>query len=52
MQTFREILNADRLLLGLALHDAQIHAPNENFPVKNFEAGIRINQSLLCELAR
>ncbi len=52
VQTFREILGADTLLLGLALPDAQIHAPNENFPVENFEAGIRLNQALLGELAR
>ena len=52
VQTFREILNADTLLLGLALSDAQIHAPNENFPVENFEAGIRLNQALLTELAK
>ncbi len=52
VQTFRDILGADTLLLGLALSDAQIHAPNENFPVENFEAGIRLNQALLTELAR
>lgn len=52
VQTFREILGSDTLLLGLALPDAQIHAPNENFPVENFEAGIRLNQALLRELAR
>lgn len=52
VQTFREILGADSLLLGLALADAQIHAPNENFPVENFEAGIRLNQALLVELAK
>jgi acetylornithine deacetylase/succinyl-diaminopimelate desuccinylase-like protein len=52
VQTFREILGVDTLLLGLALSDAQIHAPNENFPVTNFEAGIRLNQALLDELAR
>jgi acetylornithine deacetylase/succinyl-diaminopimelate desuccinylase-like protein len=52
VQTFREILGADTLLLGLALADAQIHAPNENFPVANFEAGIRLNQALLAELAK
>jgi len=51
VQTFREILGADTLLLGLALPDARIHAPNENFPVENFEAGIRLNQALLKELA-
>lgn len=52
VQTFRDILGADTLLLGLALADAQIHAPDENFPVENFEAGIRLNQALLRELAK
>ncbi|TAG10478.1 MAG: dipeptidase [Verrucomicrobia bacterium] len=52
VQTFHDILGADSLLLGLALSDAQIHAPNENFPVENFEAGIRLNQALLAELAK
>lgn len=52
IQTFREILGADSLLLGLAMPDCQIHAPNENFPVENFEAGIRLNRALLEELAR
>lgn len=52
VQTFRDILGADTLLLGLALADAQIHAPNENFPVENFEAGIRLNQALLAQLAK
>ncbi len=52
VQTFRDILGADTLLLGLALSDAKIHAPNENFPVENFEAGIRLNQALLQELAK
>ena len=51
VQTFREILGADTLLLGLALPDCRIHAPNENFTVENFEAGIRLNQVLLEELA-
>ncbi len=52
VQTFRDILGSDTILLGLALSDAQIHAPNENFPVANFEAGIRMNQALLAELAK
>jgi acetylornithine deacetylase/succinyl-diaminopimelate desuccinylase-like protein len=51
VQTFREILGVDTLLLGLALPDCQIHAPDENFPVENFEAGIRLNRALLEELA-
>jgi acetylornithine deacetylase/succinyl-diaminopimelate desuccinylase-like protein len=52
VQAFREILGADTLLLGLALADAQIHSPNENFPIENFESGIRMNQALLEELAK
>ncbi len=51
VQAFRDILGVDTLLLGLALSDAQIHSPNENFPIENFEAGIRLNQALLEELA-
>lgn len=50
VQAFRDILGVDTLLLGLALADAQIHSPNENFPIENFEAGIRLNQALLEEL--
>ena len=51
VQTFREILGVETLLLGLALPDCHAHAPNETFPVENFEAGIRLNQALLKELA-
>jgi acetylornithine deacetylase/succinyl-diaminopimelate desuccinylase-like protein len=52
INTFKEILGADSLMLGLALPDCRIHAPNENFAIENFEAGIRLNQALLEELAR
>ena len=51
VQSFRNILGAETLLLGLALPDCQAHAPNENFPIENFEAGIRLNRYLLEELA-
>lgn len=50
VQTFRDILGVDTLLLGLALPDCGAHAPNETFPVANFEAGIRLNRALLEEL--
>lgn len=52
VQAFKDVLGADTLLLGLALPDCQAHAPNENFPIANFEAGIRLNQALLAELGR
>ncbi len=48
---FKQILGADTLLLGLALPDCQIHSPNENFSLDIFNAGIRLNQRLLEELA-
>jgi acetylornithine deacetylase/succinyl-diaminopimelate desuccinylase-like protein len=51
VNTFRTILGVETLLLGLALPDCRAHAPDENFPIANFEAGIRLNQALLEELA-
>lgn len=51
INTFKKILGADTLMLGLALPDCRIHAPNENFTIENFEAGIRLHQELLRELA-
>jgi acetylornithine deacetylase/succinyl-diaminopimelate desuccinylase-like protein len=51
-QSFKDVLNLDTLLLGLALPDARAHSPNENFPVDNFESGIRLNQRLLDEIAQ
>ncbi len=50
IQDMKEILGVDTLMLGLALPDCQIHAPNENFYVENFEAGIRLNQELLRQI--
>ncbi|MGJ8676048.1 MAG: dipeptidase [Akkermansiaceae bacterium] len=52
IQDLKEILGVDTLMLGLALPDCQIHAPNENYYVENFEAGIKLNQILLKELAK
>ncbi len=52
VNTFRTILGVETLLLGLALPDCRAHAPDENFPVENFEAGIRLNKALLDELAK
>lgn len=52
IQSIKDILGVDTLLLGLALPDCQIHAPNENFTVTNFEAGIALNQALLEEIGK
>jgi acetylornithine deacetylase/succinyl-diaminopimelate desuccinylase-like protein len=51
LSAFRDVLGAESLLLGLGLPDCRIHSPNENFPVDNLEAGIRLNRTLLKELA-
>lgn len=51
VQYFRDLLGSDTLLLGLAAPDCKAHAPDENFPLENFEAGIRLHQNLLRELS-
>ncbi len=51
VNTFKKILGVESLLLGLALPDCRAHAPNENFPLENFHAGIRLNRALLEELS-
>lgn len=48
--TFKQVLGADSLLLALASPDCQAHSPNENFPIENFLAGIRLSQEALKEL--
>jgi acetylornithine deacetylase/succinyl-diaminopimelate desuccinylase-like protein len=51
-QSFKEILGIDTLLLGLALPDAKVHSPNENFPIENLHAGIRLNRELLNQISQ
>ena len=51
VQTFKDVLGVETLLLGLALPDARAHSPNENFPLENFRAGTLLNRNLLRELA-
>ena len=48
---FRKILGVETLLIGLALPDCRAHSPNENFPLENFDVGIRLNKAILQELA-
>jgi acetylornithine deacetylase/succinyl-diaminopimelate desuccinylase-like protein len=45
------VLGAETLLLGLALPNCRAHSPNENFPLENLDAGIRMNKAVLQELA-
>ncbi len=51
VQAFKDVLGVETLLLGLALDDCQAHAPNENFPIASYEAGVTLNKALLRELA-
>ncbi len=51
VQSFKDTLGVDTLLLGLGLPDCMAHAPNENFPLENFEAGMRLNRHLFRALA-
>jgi acetylornithine deacetylase/succinyl-diaminopimelate desuccinylase-like protein len=51
-QSFKEILGIDTLLLGLALPDAKVHSPNENFPIENLHAGMRLNRELLNQISQ
>src|SRR5438046_3346192 len=44
---FRGVLGIETLLMGLALADCRAHSPNENFPLENFEGGIRLNKAIL-----
>lgn len=48
---FRAILGAETLLLGLALPGCRAHSPNENFPLENLDAGMRMNKAVLEQLA-
>ena len=49
---FEEILGAPAVLVGFALPGANMHAPNEWFPLENFEKGIRTLAYLFEELSR
>ncbi len=52
LQSLKSVLGADSLLLALASPDCRAHSPNENFPLENFQTGIRLNQILLKEIAK
>lgn len=52
LNVFQETLGAEVLLLALAWPDCRAHSPNENFPLENFAAGIRLNRIFLGEAAK
>jgi acetylornithine deacetylase/succinyl-diaminopimelate desuccinylase-like protein len=49
---FEEKLGAEALLIGFSLPGCNLHAPNEWFPVSNFERGIGALARLYKKLAR
>ncbi len=50
VSSFRDILGVETLLIGLALADCRAHSPNENFPIENMEAGIKMNKAILEQI--
>jgi succinyl-diaminopimelate desuccinylase len=48
---FKRILDADALLLGLALPEANAHSPNESFNLDAFAGGMKMSALLWPELA-
>ncbi|MGH7980178.1 MAG: M20/M25/M40 family metallo-hydrolase, partial [Limisphaerales bacterium] len=49
---FKQILNADSLLLGLALPDDNAHSPNEKFNLEVFAKGMVMSAELWQQLPR
>jgi acetylornithine deacetylase/succinyl-diaminopimelate desuccinylase-like protein len=50
LSTFQRVLGVEILLLALASPDCRAHSPDENFPLENFEVGIRLNRAVLQEI--
>jgi acetylornithine deacetylase/succinyl-diaminopimelate desuccinylase-like protein len=52
VNSFKKILGADSLLLGLGLPEDNAHSPNEKFDLDNFANGQRMSALLWRELSR
>ena len=50
--SFKKLLGADTLLLGLSLPDDNAHSPNEKFDLECFRRGMVLGANLWPELAR
>jgi acetylornithine deacetylase/succinyl-diaminopimelate desuccinylase-like protein len=49
--TFKKVLGADSILMGLGLNDDNAHSPNEKFSLDSYQRGIETVAYLLEELA-
>ncbi len=52
VNTFKEILGVDTLLLGWGLDDDNTHSPNEKFCLADYHRGIKASAHLWYELAK
>jgi acetylornithine deacetylase/succinyl-diaminopimelate desuccinylase-like protein len=52
VSTFQRVLSIPTVLMGFALPDDRIHAPNEKFHLPNFYRGIETIIWFLCEISR
>ncbi len=52
VNTFKEVLGVDTLLLGWGQNDDNTHSPNEKFNLADFHRGIKASAHLWQELAR
>ena len=51
MQTFKDVLGVDTLLLGWGQNTDNLHSPNEHFSVADFHRGTKASASLWAKLA-
>ena len=51
VQTFKDVLGVDTLLLGWGLNTDNLHSPNEHFTVADFHRGIAASTRLWEKLA-
>ena len=51
VQTFKDVLGLDTLLLGWGQNTDNLHSPDEHFSVKDFQRGIRASAGLWQKLA-
>ena len=51
VQTFKDVLGVDTLLLGWGQNTDNLHSPDEHFSVADFHKGIRASANLWQKLA-